>query len=620
MFTQFPFNMYKTNIYLKILLILLPSIFFLLNPYSFDPPLEIRSAGISLWISIVYIVFLIKRKNIAIAPITRYLSIFFILFITLLTISALQAVCLSDAIAVSIRFFLFFNIAFITEHWLSSDEKHKLLFVIYAAAIISIILAVTAFLELWFPTLIQLPGGKAPHSFASNRNLLASLLLLTYPFSLALLLQLKNNISVVLGIVAAIVSTAVLVFVQSRAVWLGYMGSAILCILLFGKEILFFFRRNPGRLQVLVITIAIGVLLGIMHVKSIPTEDSTIGKRFVSIADKDHVSNSIRLDLWKRSFTIFKQKPLWGVGPGNWRSHILEYGSHEYQTAEQRRIPVRAHNDIIQLASELGLPAILMVISGYFFLLILLLKKCSWPPPPFQNQSWKPIILWVLVSYGAVSLFSYPTTRIAHPLILFITIGILAHFTNHHKIHTNLPGTLRYGVVTIGLIVSLFSFSFFLQRLISETKIFKDIAAFESGQCGQNLLYTNVTRFRPYETTAMGVPITYYKGSCYLTKNQIPRAIESLKIADSLQAGNIHTLNNLGVCYLARQEYDSALFYINGALRFFPCFEDALLNKAVSLVKKGSITDGIDVLEEIPDTCKTQKIEQLLNILKKRNK
>jgi putative inorganic carbon (hco3(-)) transporter len=60
-------------------------------------------------------------------------------------------------------------------------------------------------------------------------------------------------------------------------------------------------------------------------------------------------ASSLRLDAWTWSIELIKEKPVLGVGVGNWKVDILK---HENQKNAGFIYLYKAHNDFLETAAE----------------------------------------------------------------------------------------------------------------------------------------------------------------------------------------------------------------------------------------------------------------------------
>jgi len=84
--------------------------------------------------------------------------------------------------------------------------------------------------------------------------------------------------------------------------------------------------------------------------------------RFGALAATEEISADVRVQIWEDTVELVRDYPLAGVGLGGYTAAI-----HRYQTAAPMRTIGMAHNDYLQLAAELGLPAfaVLLLLAGW---------------------------------------------------------------------------------------------------------------------------------------------------------------------------------------------------------------------------------------------------------------
>ncbi|HLD35371.1 MAG TPA: O-antigen ligase family protein, partial [Planctomycetota bacterium] len=103
-------------------------------------------------------------------------------------------------------------------------------------------------------------------------------------------------------------------------------------------------------------------------------------------------SLNIRLGYWDATVKIIRDNPLTGVGLNQFSNSYLYY-----KTADAGEV-LKAHNDYLQMASELGIPALLVFLAIWF----IILKSIGRPTRALVLESQIP----------------YPASRILYPVIL----------------------------------------------------------------------------------------------------------------------------------------------------------------------------------------------------------
>ena len=89
-------------------------------------------------------------------------------------------------------------------------------------------------------------------------------------------------------------------------------------------------------------------------------------ERARSISDLDDISNKGRLEIWRNSLLSIAHRPWLGVGPGNFVSVINEEAGAAKKGAS-------AHNLYLDIAAEIGLPGLLILLVMFVDIL-----RTSW--------------------------------------------------------------------------------------------------------------------------------------------------------------------------------------------------------------------------------------------------
>jgi O-antigen ligase len=170
-----------------------------------------------------------------------------------------------------------------------------------------------------------------------NPNDLALNLVAFLPFAIGAALGRDRPVRRAVGAAAGLIMLAAIVCTHSRSGALGLVAMALV-IAAFGL------RRRPG----------IIVAVGLCAVLALPAVPGSFWSRMASIADEsrdDTGSREARAILLRESIDAFWEAPLTGVGAGQFKNY----------RPDERDEPWReAHNLLLQLAAELGIPGVLI--------------------------------------------------------------------------------------------------------------------------------------------------------------------------------------------------------------------------------------------------------------------
>ena len=176
--------------------------------------------------------------------------------------------------------------------------------------------------------------------------------------------KLKDNSSILLT--SILLGVIIIILTASRAVWLSLFLSLLLLVFIIEKKFGYHLNLKKINLKYLIlILITIAII-------SLPVLPWRIGKSFYLFEEKGGAFT--RKQLIKESISLIKKYPLFGVGYGQ----NIQASFKQNLTGIMSYFPEAVHNAFLIVASESGLPALLLFISIFLFeskKLILAIKK-----------------------------------------------------------------------------------------------------------------------------------------------------------------------------------------------------------------------------------------------------
>lgn len=224
-------------------------------------------------------------------------------------------------------------------------------------------------------------------------HMLAFFLGILLPMSLGLFLKSKRPLY--LFFFAVLFIGDILTF--SRGGYIGLLAGAL--------AMFFSLWKKFGLKYKAVLLIATGIIIGVLFIPG------PISSRFFSSFDLSEGSNSGRLEMWQKAGKIILDKPLLGVGIGNYPLEIKP--SADY------RDPIYAHNTYLDIAVETGIiNAIswMALLAGSIFIFIKKAKK-------------EHFFFWPAISLIIFSVHSSVEMAIYSPVVLTLLLVIIS-FTN----------------------------------------------------------------------------------------------------------------------------------------------------------------------------------------------
>lgn len=196
---------------------------------------------------------------------------------------------------------------------------------------------------------------------------------------------------------------------------LSFSRGGLVGLLLTGAVIVFFLRRSvfPNRRRfVTLLSIGGFVLIGMVY--------SPLGARFTSIFSQEDGSNVERLRLWQEAVVHIGERPLLGVGIGNYP--LLVKPGVAY------REPIYAHNLYLDLALETGLLGLFLFL-GFLGVVVFSLIRSF-----LLSGTLEPLlVLGSLVVFIGHSFFETPlfSVHVLPALLLILSLGVSYR---HHEV------------------------------------------------------------------------------------------------------------------------------------------------------------------------------------------
>ncbi|MBD3414017.1 MAG: hypothetical protein GF421_06275 [Candidatus Aminicenantes bacterium] len=221
----------------------------------------------------------------------------------------------------------------------------------------------------------QHESGERISGFMGHYMTQAGLLLLFATLAFSMLLFSKNSIRYIWG-GAFFLSSIALILTMTRNAWIGLVVSVFVILLLY----------KPKGVVVIPVVLALTFLISPKSVK----------KRALSVFSLKSYSNAIRIEYLKAGWKIIKEYPIFGTGPD---TVDVIFQNPKYNLSRDARSNVHLHSNIMQIAAERGLLALL-----------------SW----LAFVSWALISLWKMIQNKLPSLFPLTAAALAVLLALFI--------------------------------------------------------------------------------------------------------------------------------------------------------------------------------------------------------
>ncbi len=296
---------------------------------------------------------------------------------------------------------------------------------------------------------LDIPSAGQPSSTLFYRNLAAMYLVMVIPLAvIPFVMAREAKWEFAWGLLFTL-PVLFLIYTRTRGAWVGMAGALLITFLTVILAILTrpwpLFRDLRSSFRGRKILIGILILCVIVGGAQIhPEKTTTVASRrdpapleekkaevletvkSIVKADqlKGHRHFAARLPLWEKTLKIASDHWMTGVGIGNWALVHLKYGQENF-VLSSGALYMRPHNDFLWIASELGLPGLVVyfwLLVSVMFLILRMLQR--------QKDPWLGLTLFAIaVSIFAISghaIFSFPRERIPPTMLIWFYLGIVS--------------------------------------------------------------------------------------------------------------------------------------------------------------------------------------------------
>ena len=450
-------------------------------------------------------------------------------------------------------------------------------------------------------TLIQYYGYdpylKDLHKLTSTvgqKNWISNYLAIIFPviFSYYLLEKRSKNKFIYYLLLSILYVT--LMICQSRGIWISISLTVILAIYIIIKFKFYeIFSRNKKWLTLLILTF---LVVTIIYSTDNPLNKSaiTVTERALSTFDEQDPSINTRLLMWKTTFEMIKERPVFGSGIGTFKMNYLDYQADFLQNNPDyikfSGKAAEAHNEYLQMWAEIGIIGLgifIGIILMFFNLIINYLKKVD-------NDSEKDKIIVFGLVLGVTcflihSLFTFPLHVPALGSTFFILLGLTVGYIGGFDLNKTNKKNVIWEKVTqinqrwlkiISIILIFVCMVFVINMLVIKP-------------CVAELYYFEGTRYNIDKNYVEALPNFQYAAQLAPYNGRILHALGStyyhLDIQDEAQKtlqrtkyyfNDRNIYRNLGLSYMQSGKYQEAKKEFKYAIYLDPKFTKAYADLA----------------------------------------
>ena len=353
---------------------------------------------------------IVIKKPIRINFLKERILISYILFLIFCLISFFYTFNLVESIVVFQRFLIglitIFSLCLIIDN-LKSNAFLKI------SIVFSIYLFFEGFYILWifvenYDFSNEFGRSQLQKGFAANINIAAFSISMKLPFIIYVFSEIKRKIILKICLII-IVSGCIfsMILTGSRGALLSLYSQIFLLFI----YLLFTFKSKGFIVFKNIFLPLLASFMVAYFASEILLQTLSVSYRTEQIIEKGSKS---RMRYYKGAFNSFLDKPLNGVGVGNWKIFSIEADKNDI---EGYIVPYHAHNDFLQILAEIGILGFL----SYFFIFIFSLLKI------LKNISADKRMIFVLMFFLVYAIDSNLNFPISRPMIQIILFSILAY-------------------------------------------------------------------------------------------------------------------------------------------------------------------------------------------------
>lgn len=435
------------------------------------------------------------------------------------------------------------------------------------------ILSTIGLLQISKIAFLNIPGNVIPYATLGNRNIFIPAILILLPFITYMIVFFGNKFWRMFSLTTMILIVVVIIWSLMRTAFVAigialFVNLTILILLI--PNVKLFLKKNKWSKF---LATALLVLFTLFLIYILNNVHYPPFQKLISILNFNSAKE--RAVLWKHSLQMCIEHPLTGVGAGNWKIMLPNYGLSNLppEARKAAMFYIRPENDFLWVFAETGSIGGLAYLGIFVFSIWACLQKIR----KSTNKSdivFAMALLNALILYVCVAFFGFPKDRsfLHFELALIIAFVLTFCFTPKMKLKAfKIPSLVL--ILIFGLIVFKGT-----SLLAAEKKLSQLIEARKNNQHQQVIDLSSSIINKQYLIDQTSTPIHFYEGVAYFSLQNIDKALISFHIAEKMHPYHLHVLNNLATCYSVKGDFNKSIWYLNEALRISPDFQEAIIN------------------------------------------
>lgn len=517
------------------------------------------------------------------------------------------------------------------------DWKERTPKLVAIASLIAFVIGIVQYYnKVFLESSSTLPDGRetiyAVIGVMSHKNEFSNALMLMLPFLGYGAYSFKKTWRFI-SIAALVLTFVMILILKTRAVWVGIAGAGFLIsamLVFFGNRV-----KLHRTWRMVVAGVMIAGIAGIAYIYALPEQedDFSLLGRVKNITNLQSAHNTSRIKVWQATVEMIRENPWKGVGAGNWQMLIAPYCKGMFSSIAALNWG-RPHNDFLWVWAEKGIIGIILYLA-IFGLGLFYLFRAFFRHPDVKARMLALLFIGGIISYLAISFFSFPYERINHTV--YLALMMAGAITLNHGIIKHKPFQPRRTTwLLISLLLLGFSALYGYKATMMEYSMKKTIAAENRGRFEEAIQYANESKNAFRSLNPMAYPPEYYvaKSDYQIGKQLIERgdqdaglnryqmSLEGFEHTLELFPGNVWTISRMGLIYndlgsiyeargekeRSREQYLKMLKNLQYMLELVPNLVQERKAMAGVYFRLGEYQKAIETLKMIPNYKKNKEI------------
>lgn len=317
-----------------------------------------------------------------------------------------------------------------------------------------------------------------------------------------------------------------------------------------------------------------------------------------------------RMVLWNKTIRMWEDAPLLGVGLGNWKFKIQQYG---FQAADDKGnygmdIPQRPHNIFLQIASESGILALIGYLTLVGMAIWYSVKQAFSRDRKVFIQGAGLLVFWI--GFLISTTFNFPLERPFHGAVIFFALALsFSRVEGRFIIPLRSAKAVGVGIATLMVVFCIFK--------MKGEQFFKEVKQLKVAKNWEGVMRATEDAgdwFTPVDPES-GVPMEWYRGIAALSTNRIQEGLQQMQAASAIAPYHLAVRSNLAGAYNMNQQLPEAASTYKSLVETFPDFEDARLNLALTYAQMGDYEGAKEELNKIVSMKNSPRYLTLYNQL-----